>query len=122
MGFFDRFRKRVKEVAEDTDLESLTVEEDSAEGIEALATPTPSDQVEEDWDNIEEIEAPVEIADQEEDWDDWDEEPETPAAPSISKKERKRIEREKRQREKEKKKLAKKGIDIDLRLVIDIVN
>ncbi|MDP6906909.1 MAG: signal recognition particle-docking protein FtsY [Candidatus Thalassarchaeaceae archaeon] len=113
MGFFDRFRKRVKEVAEDTDLESLTVEEDSAEGIEALATPTPSEQVEEDWDNIEEIEAPVEIADQEEDWDDWDEEPETPAAPSISKKERKRIEREKRQREKEKKKLAKKGIDID---------
>ena len=29
MGFFDRFRKRVKEVAEETDLDSLTADEDS---------------------------------------------------------------------------------------------
>ena len=37
MGFFDRFRKRVKEVADDTDLAALTTEEDTEE--------------EEDWEN-----------------------------------------------------------------------
>ena len=37
MGFFDRFRKRVKEVADETDIETLTAEEDSEEAVEALA-------------------------------------------------------------------------------------
>ena len=37
MGFFDRFRKRVKEVADDTDLDELTAEEDSEEAAEAIA-------------------------------------------------------------------------------------
>ena len=34
MGFFDRFRKRVQEVADDTDMEELTAEEDSEEALE----------------------------------------------------------------------------------------
>ena len=37
MGFFDRFRKRIKEVADDADIESLTAEEDSEEAQAAIA-------------------------------------------------------------------------------------
>ena len=37
MGFFDRFRKRVTEVAEGADVEELTAEENTDEAAEALA-------------------------------------------------------------------------------------
>ncbi|GIS44419.1 MAG: hypothetical protein Ct9H90mP16_14890 [Candidatus Poseidoniales archaeon] len=38
MGFFDRFRKRVQEVADETDLDELTAEEGTEEAVEALTT------------------------------------------------------------------------------------
>ena len=38
MGFFDRFRKRVQEVADETDLDELTAEEGTEEAVEALRT------------------------------------------------------------------------------------
>ena len=41
MGFFDRFRKRVQEVADETDFDELTAEE----GTEEAPTPPPSDVV-----------------------------------------------------------------------------
>ncbi len=113
MGFFDRFRKRVKEVADETDIETLTAEEDSQEAAEALAAAEAHQESEEDWDNIDEIEAPEIEDSHEEEWDDWDDEPEPQPDPTLSKKERKRMEREQRQREKEKRKLAKKGFDVD---------
>lgn len=115
MGFFDRFRKRVKEVVEETDIETLTAEEDSEEGAEALATAETQEVAESEWDDVEEIKAPeIEVeATQEGEWDEWDEEPEPQPDPTLSKKERKRVEREQRQREKEKRKLAKKGFDVD---------
>ena len=47
MGLFDRFKKRVKEVANEVDSEALTVNEDSAEGRAALES---SRVVDEDWD------------------------------------------------------------------------
>ena len=114
MGFFDRFKKRVKEVADETDMDALTAEEGTQEAEEAIATPPPEpiEEVEE-WDNISEIEAPVEEKADDEEWDDWDDEPAPQPTTTLSKKERKLLEREKKRKEKEKKQLAKKGYDVD---------
>ena len=112
MGFFDRFKKRVKEVADETDMDALTAEEGTQEAEEAIATALP-EPTEEEWDDITEIEAPVEEQAEDDDWDDWDDEPEPQPTATLSKKERKQLEREKRRKEKEKKQLAKKGYDID---------
>jgi fused signal recognition particle receptor len=113
MGFFDRFKKRVKEVVDDTDLDALTADEDSEEAEQIIADNTPS--VEEEWDDISAIEAPIEEPEstQDDDWDDWDDEPEPLPTTTLSKKERKLLEREKKRKEKEKQQLAKKGYDID---------
>jgi fused signal recognition particle receptor len=117
MGFFDRFRKRVKEVADDTDLDELTADEDSEEAAEAIAAAEKIQESDENqWDDIEEIvAAPIEVPPEEleDEWDDWDDEPATPISPTLSKKERKLAERENRRKEKEKKELAKKGYDVD---------
>jgi len=112
MGFFDRFKKRVKEVADETDMDALTAEEGTQEAEEAIATALP-EPTEEEWDDITEIEAPVEEQADDDDWDDWDDEPEPQPTANLSKKERKQLEREKKRKEKEKKQLAKKGYDID---------
>ncbi len=113
MGFFDRFRKRVKEVVDDTDLDALTTEEDSEEAEQPI-TETIS-PVEEEWDDLPDIEVTTEepkpIEDDE--WDDWDDEPEPLPVATLSKKERKLLEREKKRKEKEKQQLAKKGYDVD---------
>ena len=76
MGLFDRFKKRVKEVAEEVDSDALTAMEDSEEGVAALES---SKHIEEDWeDNASEIEEErfeeptAESLD--DDWDDWDDE------------------------------------------------
>ena len=111
MGFFDRFKKRVKELADETDLDALTAEEGSEEANEAIATITTS--VEEEWDDISQIEEPVEITTTDDDWDEWDDEPEPQPTANLSKKERKLLERERKRKEKEKKQLAKKGFDVD---------
>ena len=60
MGLFDRFKRRVQEVAEDVDSDELTATEDSEEGQVALQTAT---EIEEDWDDeplVEPTETPVE--------------------------------------------------------------
>ena len=113
MGFFDRFKKRVKEVVDDTDLDALTAEEGSEEAEEAMASTAPT-ITEEEWDDITEIETPIEETPPEEDeWDEWDDEPEPLPATTLTKKERKLLEREKKRKQKEKQKLAKKGYDVD---------
>ena len=113
MGFFDRFRKRVKEVVDETDLDALTAEEGSEEAEQIITEPT--SPVEEEWDEPTETEAPIEepVSSGDDDWDDWDDEPEPLPAATLSKKERKQLEREKKRKEKEKQQLAKKGYDID---------
>ena len=113
MGFFDRFKKRVKEVVDDTDIDALTAEEGSEEAEEAMASITPTTP-EEEWDDITEIETPIEETPPDEDeWDEWDDEPEPMPSTTLSKKERKQLEREKKRKQKEKLKLAKKGYDVD---------
>jgi len=113
MGFFDRFRKRVKEVVDETDLDALTAEEGSEEA-EQIITETIPLTVEES-NEITEIEAPIEqpVSSGEDDWDDWDDEPEPVPAATLSKKERKQLEREKKRKDKKKQQLAKKGYDVD---------
>ena len=54
MGLFDRFRKRVQEVAEETDGDALSVDAASEEGKALVDQPTVSqvEDHEEDWDDV----------------------------------------------------------------------
>ena len=124
MGLFDRFKKRVKEVAEEIDSEALTAVEDSEEGIAAIET---SRIIEEDWEEEtleEEVEHPTSGESQDDDWDDWDDEEDDIELPVVvSKKERKRLEKLEKQRIKELKRrkattIAKpKGSRVDLSMM-----
>ncbi len=124
MGLFDRFKKRVKEVAEEVDSEALTAVEDSEEGIAAIET---SRYIEEDWEEEtfeEEFEEPTPSESQDDDWDDWDDEEDDIELPVVvSKKERKRLEKLEKQRAKELKRrkattIAKpKGSRVDLSMM-----
>jgi len=124
MGLFDRFKKRVKEVAEEIDSEALTAVEDSEEGIAAIET---SRIIEEDWEEEtleEEVEDPTSGESQDDDWDDWDDEEDDIELPIVvSKKERKRLEKLEKQRIKELKRrkattIAKpKGSRVDLSMM-----
>ena len=124
MGLFDRFKKRVKEVAEEVDSEALTAVEDSEEGIAAIET---SRIIEEDWEEEtleEEVEDPTPSESQDDDWDDWDDEEDDIELPVVvSKKERKRLEKLEKQRVKELKRrkattIAKpKGSRVDLSMM-----
>ena len=124
MGLFDRFKKRVKEVAEEVDSEALTAVEDSEEGIAAIET---SRHTEEDWEEEtfeEEFEEPTPSESQDDDWDDWDDEEDDIELPvAVSKKERKRLEKLEKQRAKELKRrkattIAKpKGSRVDLSMM-----
>lgn len=124
MGLFDRFKKRVKEVAEEVDSEALTAVEDSEEGIAAIET---SRYTEEDWEEEtleEEVEEPTPSESQDDDWDDWDDEEDDIELPVVvSKKERKRLEKLEKQRVKELKRrkattIAKpKGSRVDLSMM-----
>lgn len=130
MGLFDRFRKRVEEVVEATDADSISADEASHEGREALMKAeeyasqpkesnhqqsaydesTSDDDWEDGWED-EELELPSESTD--EDWeDDWDDEEEDqPILVNLSKKERKKLEKEQKRKEKElKKRGAKEAI------------
>ena len=119
MGLFDRFRKRVHEVAEETDGDALSVEATSQEAQALLnqqdPAPQPSQPIEEEWDDVD-VEpvqsAPAEQDDDDDDWDTWDDD--EPIAPvQLSKKERKLLERQekdrRRQEEKAKKAMKKRG-------------
>lgn len=101
MGLFDRFRKRINEVADETDQDALSVDAASEEAKELLQ-PTPQVQPEEEWDDLENVESTPEAApetDGDDDWDTWDDdEPIVPVA--LSKKERKLLERKERERKK----------------------
>lgn len=122
MGLFDRFRKRVNEVVEEADTNSLSAEEDSDEAIEAL-NHQQSDEIAEqegDWEEIEEIEEtlPEQMIDEQsedDDWDDWEEfDDDEPIIPQpLSRKERKRQQKEKKIQQKaakaHKKAMKKRG-------------
>ena len=71
MGLFDRFKKRVQEVAEEVDSDALTADADSQEGKAAIEV---SKHIEEDWEEDIEDEPIVEepqVESIDDDWDDW---------------------------------------------------
>ena len=125
MGLFDRFKKRVQEVAEEVDSDALTADADSQEGKAAIEV---SKHIEEDWEeDIEDdpiVEEP-EVETVDDDWEDWDDEEEDDIQLPVvmSKKERKRLEKLEKQRQKELKRrkattVAKpKGSRVDLSMM-----
>ena len=105
MGLFDRFRKRVGEVADETDGDALSVDADSEEAKAYLSQKAPP--VEEEWDDVDEpvVESTVAETD-DDDWDTWDDD--EPLAPvALSKKERKLLERQEKERRKREEKAKK---------------
>ncbi|MCS5536937.1 MAG: hypothetical protein NZ770_02425, partial [Candidatus Poseidoniaceae archaeon] len=85
MGLFDRFKKKVKSVIDETDIDALSAPDDSEEARQALASketvdeivPDPESEphVDDEWDDIDEIsESESEVDDE---WDEWDEEIDT---------------------------------------------
>ena len=104
MGLFDRFRK----VAEVTDTEALSVDEESEEAKQALQSaqevqPEPTvvaeeevvNSDEEDWDDLDE-ELVNEVIDEDDDWDDFDEEEEIALPVELTKAQKKLLERQKK--------------------------
>ena len=116
MGLFDRFRKRIHEVADEIDGDALSVDA-TTEEAKSLAPPQVS---EDEWEEIDdEYPPPEQVPEQEDvddDWDTWDDD--EPIAPlSLSKKERKFLERQARDRtraEKKAKKAMKKRGAVDV--------
>ena len=120
MGLFDRFKRRVKEVADEVDTDSLTVNESSIEGQELAAAKqqtedylinNQSDGESSDDNNVETDEDDWEIFEDEptshinddiaddDDWEDLDEDDDIVPQP-LTRKERKRLQKEQKQREK----------------------
>ena len=125
MGLFDRFKKRVQEVAEEVDSDALTADADSQEGKAAIEV---SKHIEEDWEeDIEDdpVAEEPQVESVDDDWDDWDDEEEDDIQLPVvmSKKERKRLEKLEKQRQKELKRrkattVAKpKGSRVDLSMM-----
>ena len=124
MGLFDRFRK----VAEVTDADALSADEQSEEAQKALqdaqqpAPPTP--QIEEaeeeisdadDWDDIDEFEEETsqQSDSEDDDWDDFDEEEEIALPVELTRAQKKLLERQKKDAQKaekmRQKELKKRG-------------
>ncbi|MGB2170257.1 MAG: hypothetical protein ACPH2L_05355, partial [Poseidonia sp.] len=102
MGLFDRFRKRIHEVADETDQDALSVDASSEEAKELLQPQAVEAETQEEWEDLEEVESIPEEEPKgttDDDWDTWDDdEPMVPVA--LTKKERKLLERQERERKK----------------------
>ena len=116
MGLFDRFRKRVTEVASETDTKALSAEENSAEARIALQSalnnetdnqPKPSPpqfepsgtqtaEDDEEWEDLEKIDNEDTAFESDDEWDDFDEEEDVILPVELSRKERKRLDKERR--------------------------
>lgn len=127
MGLFDRFRKRVNEVADQTDADALSADANSEEARAAIAAaenhstkqaPTSqpfvepdASEPEEEWEDLDEIDDAETI--QTDDWDDLDEEEEIELPRQLSRRERKVLEKAKKADDKrvrlQKKELKKRG-------------
>ncbi len=136
MGLFDRFRKRVTEVASEVDTDELSAEASSQEAQEALVAaenlqsetssvqePQPTKHVaddvdvEEEWEDLEEIEEAGLPEVQNEEWDDFDEEEDIALPAELSRKEKKRLNTLRRADEKRK---SKKNKEMKKRGAVEI--
>jgi len=125
MGLFDRFKRRVKEVADEVNTEDLTVTEDSLEGQEIVAAQNQlqeeiqqtndldladdqEDQIQtddDDWEVLDEEEAQETLTsqDSDDDWEDLDDDDDYYLPQQLTRKEKKRLQKEQKQLEKAKK-------------------
>ncbi|RJU82758.1 MAG: signal recognition particle-docking protein FtsY [Candidatus Poseidoniales archaeon] len=133
MGLFDRFRKRVTEVASEVDTEELSAEEDSLEAKAALVAAenhienvnSPNSDLEiseapvedDEWENLDEIDEIPEPSASDDEWDDFDDEEEISLPVEISRKEKKRLEKIRRADEK---RLAKQRKDLKKRGAVEV--
>ena len=127
MGLFDRFKKRVEEVVDATDAESLSAQEGTSEAERALkkaeenaSTPKQVEHLQsaydesgqdEDWDDDwEDLEESGSSEPSDDDWeDDWEDLDDEPTSVPLSKKELKRLNKQEKKRQ-ELKKRAQEAI------------
>lgn len=124
MGLFDRFRKRVTEVASEVNTDELSAAAESQEAQEALnaaadishiqqpvsepsSTPPAGNEVEpsaesveDEWEDLDAFDDLETDNDSDDEWDDFDDEEDIALPIEISRKERKRIEKARRSDEK----------------------
>lgn len=136
MGLFDRFRKRVTEVAAEVDTDEISVEADTQEAQDALISaqnqprPNPpsqepklapdeplSEESEEEWEDLEQLDLEDAAEESSDEWDDFDEEEEINLPVELSRKEKKRIEKSRRIDEK---RLSKKRKEMKKRGAVEI--
>jgi fused signal recognition particle receptor len=110
MGLFDRFRKRVTEVAAEVDTDELSAVEDSQEAQEALVTaqnqpPEPTSDLHQnhpveqeteqeddsEWEDLEALDEPGPTDTPSDEWEDFDEEENIILPVELSRKEKKRV-------------------------------
>ncbi len=112
MGLFDRFKKRVSQVVEDTDADNLSVEEGSKEGIEVLKSA--ESQVDTESVDVEDLELSSQPFSEEtlevnedDDWEDFADDEDEYIPRELTRKEKKRLQKEQKRIEKAKKSYQK---------------
>ena len=85
MGLFDRFKRKVKQAAEEVDVDALLADEESEEGKEAVL----SRENIESGKPAEVVETSSPIINKDDDWDDWDDLEEITPTPKRKKKSKK---------------------------------
>ena len=114
MGLFDRFKKRVNEVIDETDIEKISTDSDSEEAKEIIENIVEISNDEGEWEDLEEFDEQyleVDSNDSDDDWEDFDDDFEMPQV--LTRKEQKRLKKEQKKLEKiqreHKKKMKKRG-------------
>ena len=126
MGLFDKFRKRVREVVDETDVDTLAADAGSQEANEAIQaaekiantptqvaqptqqSPPPAPEAEDEWE-WEEEDTPEQSTESatDDDWEDWDDEEDISLPTPLSRKQQKQLEKKQKADAKEAKRLAK---------------
>ena len=114
MGLFDRFKKRVNEVIDETDIEKISTDSDSEEAKEIIENVVEDSQDEDDWEDLEDSDdqlLEVDTNDSDDDWEDFDDDFEMPQV--LTRKEQKRLKKEQKKLEKiqreHRKRMKKRG-------------
>ena len=114
MGLFDRFKKRVNEVIDDTDIEKISADSESEEAKEIIQNVVENSHDDDEWEELgdsDEQQFEVDVNDSDDDWEDLDDDFEMP--PVLTRKEQKRLKKEQKKLEKiqreHKKKMKKRG-------------
>ncbi len=112
MGLFDKFRKRIHEVADEADGDALSVEASSPEAETIVPLPEPpmvEASTDDEWDDLDDLpeHEPVEAVEEtDDDWETWDDD-EPMSTAHLTKKERKLLERQQREQERQEAKAKK---------------